>query len=141
MKQFYRLLLSLFIFSSSVITAQTGDTPTIKVRKQQLLKKAEYDETQYKVIAVDRYGNPKEESIASFELHIKIKGKIYLYFSPNNKLTPEMIKKLKELKTATKVWFTKVKGTEPDGHLVDLPDFDYMIFPKCSNCGNPTKKK
>lgn len=137
MKNFYFLLI--LFFASQTIFAQ--ETPgVIKVRKQQLLKKAEYDETQYKVIGVDRYGNPKEESISSFELHFQVKGKNYRYFSPTNKLTPEMIAKLKEFKTATKVWFTGIKGSE-DGHLVDLPDFDYMIFPKCGNCGKPGKRK
>lgn len=121
---------------------QDGGTPgTIKIRKQQLLKKAEYDETEYKVIAVDVYGNPKLESVASFELHFAIKGKRYQFFSPNNKLTAEMLKELKNIKKATKVWFTKIKGAEADGHLVDLPDFDYMIFPKCENCPKGKKNK
>ena len=115
--------------------AQTNDGGgTIKVRKQQVLKKAEYDETEDKLIAIDVYGNPKTEAVASFELHFELKGKRQGYFSPNNKLTPEMMKALKAVKKATKVWFTKIKGSEADGHLVDLPDFDYMIFPKCKNC-------
>jgi hypothetical protein len=130
----YLLFFFLIFISTEGFRAQ-DTTNVIKVRKRQLLKKAAYDETDYKVIAIDVYGNPKTESIASFELHINIKGKLYKYFSPNNKLTAEMVAKLKELKKATKVWFTKIRGTESDGHLVELPDFDYMIFPKCKNCG------
>lgn len=131
------IMVLLLLVCAAVGMAQ--EPGTIKIRKKQLLKKAEYDETEYKVIAVDIYGNPKIESVASFELHFQVKGKLYKFSSPTNQLTPEMIKKMKELKKATKVWFTKIKGTESDGHLVDLPDFDYMVFPDCRNC-RPTQK-
>ncbi|MBC7865301.1 MAG: hypothetical protein IAF38_20160 [Bacteroidia bacterium] len=106
-----------------------------------MLKKAEYDETDYKVIAVDRYGNPKTESVVGFELHFMEKGKERSFKSNSNTLTPEMVAKLKDLKKATQVWFTKIKGDEGEGHLVDLPNFDYMIFPKCVNCPGPKKKR
>ena len=136
MKNFF-LLSFLFLFGS--FSAQEPPN-IIKIRKQQLLKKAQYDETDYKVIAVDRYGNPKTESVVGFELHFKEKGKERSFISSSNLLTPEMIAKLKELKKATQVWFTKIKGDEGEGHLVDLPNFDYMIFPKCINCPGPKKK-
>jgi hypothetical protein len=44
---------------------------TIKVKKEKLFAKAAFDDTEYKVIAFDRYGNPHEQAIKSFTILYK----------------------------------------------------------------------
>ena len=113
---------------------------TIKVKKVQQLVKAEYDNTEYKIIALDRYGNPKTESVRSFELHYAIKKKLYRFVSYSNQLSPEMLGSLKELKKAQKIFFTKIKAEDDEGHMVELPDVIEVHFPDCKNCGTNNKK-
>lgn len=52
----------------------------------------------------------------------------------SNTLTPEMLKELKSLKRATKIFFTNIKVNGDDEHLVDLPDVIDTWFPDCANC-------
>lgn len=136
MLRFSTIFLLLF---SSLLCAQEN-VETIKVKKVQQLVKAEYDNTQYKLIALDRYGNPKEESVRSFELHYAIKNKLYRFSSYSNKLSPEMLGSLKELKKAQKIFFTKIKAEDDEGHVVELPDVIEVHFPECKNC-SPQQKK
>ncbi|MFL5751850.1 MAG: hypothetical protein ACJ76F_00465 [Bacteroidia bacterium] len=127
-----------FILSCLNMTAQE-DVETIKVKKVQQLVKAEYDNTQFMLVAIDRFGNPKEKAVRSFELHYAIKKKLYRFISYDNKLSPEMLANLKELKKAQKIFFTKIKAEDDAGHLVELPDVIEVHFPDCKNC-TPNKK-
>jgi len=106
----------------------------IKVKREQNLVKAVFDNTAYKLFAVDRFGNPRENTFASYTLWIKEKKATKKYIGYSNTLTPEMLKELKSLKKATKIFFTNIKVNADDEHLVDLPDVIETWFPDCNNC-------
>ena len=127
-----KLLLIFSLFTLSVGAQEP--VGTIKVKREQNLVKAVFDNVEYKLMAIDRFGNPKENTFASYTLWIKEKKSTKKFIGYSNTLTPEMLKELKSLKRATKIFFTNIKVNGDDDHLVDLPDVIDTWFPDCTNC-------
>jgi hypothetical protein len=135
------LLLSIcliFLSGNNSLSAQ-DDPVSIKVRKEQNLVKAYFDNTELKLMAVDRFGNPKENKMLSYKFWIKgEKGSIQGY---SNSLNPNMTAELKKLKKATKIYFTEISVEDDQGHAVKLPDLYEVWFPQCTNCDGVGKKR
>jgi hypothetical protein len=129
------LLLTFLLFTSILYSQETEGVKTIKVKREKLFAKAAFDDTEYKVIAFDRYGNPHEEAIKSFTIFYKednvarqaqVQGNIF------PKKTIDFLTKKKKL--ATKICLINIKAEDKDGHLEDLPDLcDIVIFPDCKS--------
>lgn len=133
-KIIHSLLLVGFIFiSHSFICQEKEEVKSIKIKKEALFSKAAFDETEYKVIAFDRYGNPHEHAIKSFTIFYK-EGKT-AYEAPvvGNTFPEKTIKFFTKTRTnATKICLTKLKAQDSDGHIEDLPDLcDIVLFPDC----------
>ena len=60
------LFAGLLFFSSFIFSQESEGIKTIKIKKEKLFVKAAFDDTEFKVIAFDRYGNPHEQAIKSF---------------------------------------------------------------------------
>jgi len=125
-------------FYTGFFSAQGDEPTTIKVRKEQDLKKAFFDNIEMKLTVIDRFGNPKENKIVSYKLWIKSKNVKEIY-GHDNKLSNEMIKELNKQKRATKIFFTEINAQDDAGHLIKLPDVIEVWFPDCKNCG-PKKR-
>jgi len=117
-------------------TLNAQNPVTIKVKKESNLVKAVFDNTEFKLMAIDRFGNPKENKIASFKLFVKTKKASKEFTGFTNNLTSEMISYLNKLKTSAKLFFTQISVQEDDTHLILLPDVIEAWFPNCSNCKN-----
>lgn len=106
---------------------------SIKIKKENLFSKAAFDETNYKVIAFDRYGNPHEEAIKSFTIFYKEGKNIYEAPVKGNTFPENTVRFLTKKKTtATKICLIKLKAENKDGHMEELPDLcDIVIFPDC----------
>lgn len=128
-----KLLFIFLLFVSGKIISQEN-IGTIKVKREQNLVKAVFDNTEYKLFAVDRFGNPRENEFSSYSLWIKEKRTVKEFKGNSNTLTPDMLKELKSLKKATKIFFTNIMVRADDDHLVQLPDVIDTWFPDCSNC-------
>lgn len=130
---FYFTLLS--IISISAISQETEEVKSIKVKKEALFTKAAFDESEYKVIAFDRYGNPHENAIKSFSIFYKEGKKAYEAPVEGNVFPDKTVRFLtKKKQNATKICLTKIKAENKEGHLEDLPDLcDIVIFPDCKN--------
>jgi len=113
---------------------QAQEPKTIKVKKESNLVKAVFDNTEFKLIVVDRFGNPKDNRIASFKLYVKTKKDTKEFQGFSNSLSPEMIKYLNKLKKSAKLFFTEINVEEDDTHLIKLPDTIDQWFPNCENC-------
>ena len=133
---FISLTLAPFISSAQ----EKGNVQTIKVEKEKLFVKAAFDETEYKVIAFDRYGNPHEQAIKSFTIFYKEDNRAYQAPVEGNTFPKKTIDFLtKKKKMATKICLTNLKAQDKEGHLEDLPDLcDIVIFPDCKKV-NKTK--
>ena len=133
-------LLIVFVSTSISLFAQEGQVHKIKVEKEKLFVKAAFDETEYKVIAFDRYGNPHEQAIKSFTIFYKEDNKAFQAPVEGNTFPKKTIDFLtKKKKLATKICLTHLKAQDKDGHEEELPDLcDIVIFPDCKKV-NKTK--
>lgn len=138
LRQITGLCLILLFCASYKLSAQQP-TNTIKVKKAEDLVKAEFDNVNLKLIAVDRFGNPRESAILSYVLWIKTDPD-KPYYSKSFSITPEMQQALNTCKSSTKIFFTNIVAQEADGHQVKLPDVIDVWFPDCKNC-TPKKQK
>jgi hypothetical protein len=131
-----RFLSLAFLFLLSPIGLRSQDIQKIKIKKEKTFLKAEFDETSYKVVAIDKYGNPHEEVIKSFVVSYSENGNLYEAPVVGNTFPDKTINFLtKKKKTATKVCLRKIKAEDSEGHLEDLPDLcNVLIFPDCKNC-------
>lgn len=134
---FFFLVISLA--STFSYAQETDNVQSIKVKKEDFFVKAAFDESDYKVIAFDRYGNPYENAIKSFTIFYKEGKTSYEAPVSGNTFPDKTIKFLtKKKETATKICLTKIKAEDKEGHLQDLPDLcDIVIFPDCKK----TQKK
>lgn len=122
------------LFSSSAFSQDNeGVKTTIKVKKEKLFVKAAFDDTEFKVIAFDRYGNPHEQAIKSFTILYKEDKTTFQAPVQGNTFPQKTIDFLtKKKKLATKICLTNLKAEDKEGHLEDLPDLcDIVIFPDC----------
>lgn len=95
--------------------------------------KAAFDESEYKVIAFDKYGNPHEKAIKSFSIVYKEGKNEYEAPVVGNTFPEKTIRFLtKKRSSATKICLTKLVATDQNGHEERLPDLcDIVIFPDC----------
>jgi hypothetical protein len=113
---------------------------TIRVKKESNLVKAVFDNTELRLMVVDRFGNPRENKIASYKLYVKGKRDTKEFSGYGNNLSPDMIKYLTKTTTASKLFFTELSASDDNGHLVKLPDVIETWFPDCNNCGSKKKR-
>lgn len=131
----------LFVLSLNVVLFAQDDEPkTIKVKRESNLVKAYFDNTELKLLPIDRFGNPRENKIKSFKLYVKGK-KVKTFSGYDNNLSSEMVGELNGQKKATKIYFTEIMVEDDDGHLVKLPDIYEVWFPTCKNCDVNKKGK
>ena len=126
--------LFLTFFLMSFFSKAQDEPKTIKFKRESNLVKAVFDNTELRLLVIDRFGNPKENKIVSYKLWIKGKGDPIEFDGYNNSLNAEMIKSLKKQSKAVKIFFTEINAQEDDGHLIKLPDVIEVWFPDCKNC-------
>ena len=133
-------VIGLLLCSITNLAQETGEKTTIKVKKEKIFVKGAFDDTEFKVIAFDYYGNPHEQAIKSFSIYYKEGKSEYITHVEGNTFPQKTINFLiKKKKEATKICLTKLKAETKDGHLEDLPDLcDIVIFPDCKKV-NKTK--
>jgi len=107
---------------------------TIKVKRESNLVKAVFDNTEYRLMAVDRFGNPKENKITFYKLFVKTGKETAEFTGYGNGLTADMLNYLKKQKKASKLFFTEITVKDENDHLVKLPDVIEPWFPDCKNC-------
>jgi hypothetical protein len=142
MKRLLNTCLFLAVFFIAPFSIFSQEVQKIKIKKENAFLKAEFDETQYKVVALDKYGNPHEEVIKSFVVSYSEAGNLYEAPVMGNTFPDKTVNFLtKKKKTATKICLRKIKAENSEGHLEDLPDLcDIIIFPDCKNCKIKTQK-
>ncbi|MBA3665266.1 MAG: hypothetical protein H0W61_13795 [Bacteroidetes bacterium] len=132
-------IICLLILALSFDVAKAQEPATIKVKREQNLVKIYFDNSDYKLIPIDRFGNQKENEVKSYKLWIKGIDQPFLGYK--NSLSSEMVQALKKLKKATKIFFTEINVMDDSNHLINLPDVYEVWFPDCKNCGNKASKR
>lgn len=124
----------------TVSDLRAQEPQTIRVRKESNLVKAVFDNTETRLFAVDRFGNPRENKILTYKLYVKGKRETKEFTGYGNRLNAEMIKYLNKQSSATKIFFTEISAEEGDGHVVKLPDIIETWFPDCQNCDKKSRR-
>ena len=120
----FRLTLIVFFlifFYNKISLAQ--EPQIIRVKKELNLKKVVFDNSEFRLMVIDRFGNPRENKIASYQLDIKMPNEIKIFFGFGNNLSQEMLNYLYKLDKAANMFFIKIMVYDEDEHLINLPDF------------------
>jgi hypothetical protein len=135
------LLFPLLLLLWNDLPAQQEEPRSIRIRKESKLAKAVFDNTELRLIVMDRYGNPRDNRIMSFKLFVKTRRETKMFEGFNNSLTGEMINYLNRQKQASKLFFTEITARDDSEHAVKLPDVIETWFPDCKNCEQGKKKR
>jgi hypothetical protein len=142
-KNYILLFLLTLIFQLSTLNSLSQEVEKIKIKKEALFVKAEFDNVDFKVVAIDRYGNPHEGVVKSFTITYKENGQVYEAPVVGNTFPNKTINFLtRKKKNATKICLKNIQAENKEGHLEKLPDLcDVVIFPDCKNCKVEDPKK
>jgi len=120
----FRLTLIVFFlifFYNKISLAQ--EPQVIRVKKELNLKKVVFDNSEFRLMVIDRFGNPRENKIASYQLDIKMPNETKIFFGFGNNLSQEMLNYLYKLDKAANMFFIKIMVYDEDEHLINLPEF------------------
>ena len=113
----------------------------IKVKKENPFVMADFDETKYKVIALDKYGNPHEDVVQSFVVSFQDSKGHFKLAVVGNTFPEKTIKYLKKRERATNLCIKEIQAIDSEGHPQIVPDkCGILIYPDCKNC-DPNKSK
>ena len=135
---FKKYIFVLLVVNCFLINGQ--EPKTIKVRKESDLVKAYFDPSEMKLMAIDRFGNPRDNQIASFKLYVKTKRDGKAFESFNGQLNAEMIGYLNKLKDAAKIFFTNILVKDDKEQLINLPDVIDVWFPTANNSNKKNRR-
>ena len=115
------IVVFLIFFYNKISLAQ--EPQIIRVKKELNLKKVVFDNSEFRLMVIDRFGNPRENKIASYQLDIKMPNEIKIFFGFGNNLSQEMLNYLYKLDKPANMFFIKIMVYDEDEHLINLPDF------------------
>lgn len=117
----------LFLIAPSAYSQETnnGKRGTIKVRKTGQLVKVKYDEVNYRLIGIDRYGNVIDTAVVEFQMSVSIQGVFHKFNVVGFALTNEMRQLLERTGGETQLFFKNIKVKDRYGALLKMPDIQY----------------
>ncbi len=136
----FRFFILTFVFFQ-VAFSFAQEPKTIRVKKESNLAKAVFDNVDLRLMPIDIYGNPKENSIVNYKLYVKNKKETKEFTGYSNQLTSEMINYLNKQTKSVKLFFTEISVKDDSEHLIKLPDVIDVWFPKCNNCNQGKGKR
>jgi hypothetical protein len=133
-------LLTAFCLLSTCLYSQ--EIEKIKIAKEDPFFKADFDETEYKVFALDKYGNPYMDVVKSFKITFQDSKGHFESVVVGNTFPKKTINYLtKGRKRATNICLKDIIAEDKEGHVQKLPDkCGVLIYPNCKNC-DPDKRK
>ena len=139
MKLYAYIIIAVLFAGSTRLLAQ-DEPQTIRVKKQSDLAKVVFDNTQNKLMVVDRFGNVRENKVLSYKLYVKNGRSTQEFIGYGNNLSADMLNYLRNQSAAVKLFFTEIKVYDDAEHVLGLPDCIEVWFPDCVNC-KPNKSK
>ncbi len=139
----YIFLLTASCYCLLPTSLYSQEVETIKIQKEDPFIKADFDETNYQVFAVDKYGNPYMDAVKSFKITFQDSKGHFEAAIVGNTFPKKTINYLTKCRTkATNVCFKEIVAEDKEGHVQKLPDkCGVLIYPDCKNCDSKLKKK
>ena len=131
----FQFVFTLVLFLPS-FSSFSQEVSKITIKREDTFFKAEFDETNYKVIALDKYGNPHENVIKSFVITYQDTKGHFECPVTGNTFPKNTIKYLtKERKKVTNCCLKNIVAQDDEGHIQSLPDkCGVLIYPDCKGC-------
>ena len=135
------ILLTAYCLLPTCLLRAQEEIEKIKIKKENPFVMADFDETKYKVIALDKYGNPHEEVVKSFAVTFQDSKGHFKLAVVGNTFPEKTIKYLKKRERVTNLCLKEIVAEDSEGHTQTVPDkCGILIYPDCKNC-DPNKSK
>jgi hypothetical protein len=123
------IVILFFVISNSIFSQEntTGNRGTIKLQKSGHLSKIQFDNVNYRLIGIDRYGNVIDSAVVEFEMSVSISGIFYSEKTVGPILSYQMQQLLGRCDRTTKIFFEKIKAKDRNGTLLNMPRFQYSF--------------
>jgi hypothetical protein len=122
-----RIIFFLFLFSFSLFSySQEPVRGTINIKKSGQLVKVIFDDVNYRLVAIDQYGNPMDSAVVEFQMSVTIKGIFYKETTVGPALTYQMQKILGRCDSTSKIIFENIKAKDRNGTIVDMGSFGFL---------------
>lgn len=124
------LIFTLIIFCSQQLWSQESPNPRrgiVKVQKTGLLAFIKFDNVNYRLIAIDRYGNINDTAVVEFTIRCSIRGLAYKETTASGNLSMHLQQLLYRRDGTTTLYFSKIKARDKNGTLLEMPDFKYTF--------------
>lgn len=95
---------------------------TIKVAKKGTISKVVYDNVDYRLIALDQYGNVLDSAVILFTMKATSKGIAIEQTTAGPFLTNQMINYIARVDSGTYLFFTNIKVKDKSGQIISWPD-------------------
>ena len=120
----------LLVLSFAINAQETEDKTarnTIHVQKSGHLAKAMYDNVNYRLVAIDQYGNILDSAVQSFTVKVTIKGIFSEENVVGNYLSPKMQQQLGKRDANGSIFFSNIKAKDRSGEVVELRSIQAQI--------------
>lgn len=123
------IVIFFFVITNSIFSQEnnTGNRGTIKLQKTGQLSKIQFDNVNYRLIGIDRYGNVLDSAVVEFEMSVSISGIFYSEKTVGPILSYQMQQLLGRCDRTTKIFFEKIKAKDQNGTLLNMPKFQYSF--------------
>jgi hypothetical protein len=126
-----KLIILCFFFSiGSTISAQENDQQykgTIKIEKKGQLAKVQFDNVNYRLVGIDRYGNVMDSAVIEFQMSVTINGIFYKEKTVGSALSYQMQQLMGKCDQTTKLVFENIKAKDRNGNVIDMPKFQFAL--------------
>jgi hypothetical protein len=100
---------------------------SIKLQRSGQLAKVYFDEVNYRLVGIDRFGNVLDSAVVEFTFSVTIKGIFYTESATGNMLTYQMQNLLGKADRSSRILFDKIKAKERNGTIIDMPPVRYTF--------------
>jgi len=123
------IILIFFSVTDSIFSQESNieNRGTIKIQKKGQLSKIQFDNVNYRLIGIDRYGNVLDSAVVEFEMSATISGIFYSEKTIGPILSYQMQQLLGRCDRTTKIFFEKIKAKDRNGTLLNMPRFQYSF--------------
>jgi hypothetical protein len=122
-----RSLLLFFLLLTVPAFSQEEGRGSIKLEKRGQLSKVQFDDVNYRLIAIDQYGNILDTAVVEFRMSVTIKGIFYSESVVGYALSYQMQQLLGKCDRSSVIRFDQIKARDRYGSVVAMPAFRYTF--------------
>lgn len=132
MRIYFKLIVVLLLQLASISLCAQNDTinqykGTIKIKKKGDVVKVVFDNVNYRLVGIDRYGNVLDTAVVQYKVSVTVRGIFYESKITGSFLNANIANAIERCDSPTKIYFDQIKVRNKEGALFDMPKFFYML--------------